>query len=130
MRYLVTISMNRVMLDERAWHNGNMTGAETGCLIAMILLRCETDVTVATFKQHGLYTANVNKTQSYSEILKTLQEIPAAGTNMSKPLLWAMKQKAKYDVFINIVDQVYEYCDESQKALISYRNELNLPQTK
>jgi len=118
------------MLDERAWHNGNMTGAETGCLIAMILLRCETDVTVATFKQHGLYTANVNKTQSYSEILKTLQEIPAAGTNMSKPLLWAMKQKAKYDVFINIVDQVYEYCDESQKALISYRNELNLPQTK
>ncbi|GAB1861055.1 60 kDa SS-A/Ro ribonucleoprotein [Camponotus japonicus] len=130
LRYLVTISMNRVMLDERAWHNGNMTGAETGCLIAMILLRCETDVTVATFKQHGLYTANVNKTQSYSEILKTLQEIPAAGTNMSKPLLWAMKQKAKYDVFINIVDQVYEYCDESQKALISYRNELNLPQTK
>lgn len=117
------------MLDERAWHNANMTGAETGCLIAMMLLRCETNVTVATFKQHGLYTANVNKTQSYSEILEALKE-PIGRTNLSKPLLWAMRQKTKYDVFINVVDQVYENCDGSQDILIQYREELNLPQTK
>lgn len=118
------------MLDERAWHNANMTGAETGCLIAMMLLRYETNVTVATFKQHGIYTANVNKTQSYSEILEALKEISFGKTNLSKPLSWAMKQNMKYDVFINVVDQVYENCDGSQDILIKYREKENLPQTK
>lgn len=118
------------MLEGRTWQNANMTGAETGCLIAMMLLRCETNVTVATFKHVGVYTADVDKTQSCSDILATLKKIPVAGINLSKPILWAMKQKTKYDVFINVVDQVYEKYDESQKALISYRDELKHPQAK
>ncbi|KAL6449393.1 hypothetical protein ACFW04_000763 [Cataglyphis niger] len=130
LRYLVTIGMNKPMLEGRAWQNANMTGAETGCLIAMMLLRCETNVTVATFKHVGVYTADVDKTQSCSDILATLKKIPVAGINLSKPILWAMKQKTKYDVFINVVDQVYEKYDESQKALISFRDELKHPQAK
>ncbi|XP_072765647.1 RNA-binding protein RO60 [Anoplolepis gracilipes] len=130
LRYLVTISMNKMMLEGRAWHNANMTGAETGCLIAMMLLRCETNVTVATFKHVGVYKADVDKTQSFSEIMKTLKGIPVAGTNLSKPITWAMKQKTKYDVFINVVDQVYEKYDDSQTTFTTYRDELKLPQAK
>ncbi|XP_029156043.1 60 kDa SS-A/Ro ribonucleoprotein-like [Nylanderia fulva] len=130
LRYLVTISTNKAM-EACTWQTANMTGIETGCLIAMMLLRCETNVTIATFKNNGgVNTVNVNQTQSFSEILDVLHKIPIGSTNLSKPILWAMKEKAKYDVFINIVDQVYEKYDESQNTFISYRNDMQLPQAK
>ncbi|KMQ97425.1 60 kda ss-a ro ribonucleo [Lasius niger] len=132
LRYLLTISTNKAM-EAPTWHNANMTGVETGCLIAMMLLRCETNVTIATYKnvQEQVTTVNVDKTQSFSNILDILKtKTPVGGTNLSKPILWAKNEKAKYDVFINVVDQVYERCDDSQNTFISYRDDMKLPQAK
>lgn len=119
-------------MDEYTWHNAHMTGIETGCLIAMMLLRCGTNVTVATYGLNGISTVNIDRTQSFDKILKTLKQIPGIRgvINLNKPIMWAKKQKKKYDVFINVVDQIFEKHDESPEALISYRDELQHSQAK
>ncbi|KAG5311801.1 RO60 protein, partial [Acromyrmex insinuator] len=129
LRYLVTISTNKSM-EVSTWQNGNMTGIETAALIALILLRSEENVTIATFKNVGIYILNVYKTDSFEDILKTLKTAPLGSSNQSKPILWAKKQSKQYDVFINIIDQILQKHDESQENLISYKEHLNLPDTK
>lgn len=118
-------------METHTWQNGNMTGIETAALIVLILLRSEENVTIATFKNIGIYLVNVYRTDSYDDVLKTLKAMPVGNTNSSKPILWAKKQSKQYDVFINIMDQIYQKHDESQENLISYKEHMNdLPNTK
>lgn len=128
LRYLVTISTKS--METQTWQNGNMTGLETAALIAMILLRSEENVTIATFKNIGIYLVNVYKTDSFEDILKILKGMPIGSTNSSKPILWAKKQSKQYDVFINIMDQIFQKHDESQDNLMSYKEHMNLPHAK
>lgn len=118
------------MLEGRAWCNANMSGAEAGCMIALAILRSEKNVTIATFRNVGVYTVNIDKTASFGQVMRRLQQMPVGTINLSKPILWATNQNNKYDVFINIVDQVYEKSDTSEEALNAYKTKLKLPQTK
>ena len=122
-------------MEAQTWQNGNMTGIETAALIALILLRSEENVTIATFKGltfrgHFIDVVNISKTDSFENILKTLKAMPVESVIPDSPIMWAHKQSEKYDVFINIVDQIYEKHDDSQEVLTSYKEQMNLPQTK
>jgi len=117
-------------MEAHTWQNGNMTGIETAALIALILIRSEENVTVATFKNIGMNLIEFYKTASYDDVLKILKTMPVGSTNSSKPILWAKKQSKQYDVFINIMDEIYQKYDESQENLISYKERMNLPNTK
>lgn len=118
-------------MEAYTWQNGNMTGIETAALIALILIRSEENVTIATFKNIGMnLIKEFYKTDSYDHVLKTLKTMPVGSTNSSKPILWAKNQSKQYDVFINIMDQIYQKYDESQENLISYKERMNLPNTK
>lgn len=127
---MVTVDMNKVMLDTRAWQNANMTGAEAGCMIALSLVRCEKNVTVATFKNVGVHTVNIDKTASFGQTMRRLSQMPVGNVNLAKPMSWAAHQNNKYDVFINIVDQIHPKSDTSEESLIAYRTKLKLPHTK
>ncbi|TGZ53913.1 RNA-binding protein RO60 [Temnothorax longispinosus] len=130
-RHLVTISTNKSM-EIRTWQNGNMTGIETAALIALILLRSEENVTIATFTNDGdgISPVNVRNTDSFEHILATLTTSPIGSTNTSKPILWATNKSKPYDVFINIIDQIFQRHDESQEKLIAYKEHMKLPDTK
>ncbi|XP_011708161.1 PREDICTED: 60 kDa SS-A/Ro ribonucleoprotein-like [Wasmannia auropunctata] len=132
LRYLVTISTNKAM-ETSTWQNGNMTGLETAALIALTLLRSEENVTIATFRNVGIYIVNVQGTDSYDDILNAIRSasrVHQGSTNPSKPILWAKNKPKQYDVFINIMDQIFQKHDESQEHLISYKEDQNLPDTK
>ncbi|XP_077267898.1 RNA-binding protein RO60 [Temnothorax americanus] len=130
-RYLVTISTNKSM-EIPTWQNGNMTGIETAALIALILLRSEENVTIATFTNDGdgISPVNVRNADSFEHILATLKASLVGSTNTSKPILWATKKSKPYDVFINIMDQIFQRHDESQEKLIAYKEHMKLPDTK
>ncbi|KAL6264921.1 hypothetical protein P5V15_005015 [Pogonomyrmex californicus] len=130
LRYLVTISTHKNM-EGRTWQNGNMTGIETASLIIMLLLRSEENVDVVTFENNEITKLEVNKTNSFEDILKVLKAIPLERTiNMNKPILWAKKQSEKYDVLINVIDQIYPKYIECQENLISYKTELKIPHAR
>ncbi|XP_011863194.1 PREDICTED: 60 kDa SS-A/Ro ribonucleoprotein-like [Vollenhovia emeryi] len=129
LRYLVTISTNKLM-EANTWQNGNMTGLETAALIALILLRSEENVTIATFKSLGHYSVNVYKTDSFDDILKALKEPSSGNINSSKPISWAKQNSKEYDVFINVMDQIFQKYDDSEESLISYKQQMNLPHAK
>lgn len=130
LRYMVTINMNKIMLETHCWRSGNVNGAEAGCMIALALLRSEKHVTVATFKNVGIHTVNIDKTASFGQAMRRLQQMPVGNVNLSKPMAWAAYQNKKYDVFINVVDQIFEKSDTSEEALETYKTKLKLPNTK
>ncbi|XP_017880741.1 60 kDa SS-A/Ro ribonucleoprotein-like [Ceratina calcarata] len=130
LRYMVTINMNKVMLETHCWRSGNVNGAEAGCMIALALLRSEKHVTVATFKNVGIHTVNIDKTASFGQAMRRLQQMPVGNVNLSKPMAWAAHQNNKYDVFVNVVDQIFEKSDTSEEALQTYKTKLKLPNTK
>lgn len=122
--------MNKVMLEGHAWRNGNMTGAEAACMIALMLVRCEKHVTVAVFKNVGIHVVNLDKTASFGQAMRRLQQMPVGTVNLSKPMSWAAHQNNKYDVFINIVEQIYDKSDPSEEALIAYKTKMKLSHTR
>ncbi|CAL7947863.1 unnamed protein product [Xylocopa violacea] len=130
LRYMVTINMNKVMLETHTWRSGNVNGAEAGCMIALALLRSEKNVTVATFKNIGIHTVNIDKTASFGQAMRRLQQMPVGNVNVGKPMSWAAHQNNKYDIFINVVDQIFEKSDTSEEALQAYKTKLKLPNTK
>ena len=130
LRYMVTINMNKVMLETHAWRSGNVNGAEAGCMIALALLRSEKNVTIATFKNVGIHTVNIDKTASFGQAMRRLQQMPVGNVNLGKPMSWAAYQNNKYDVFINVVDQIFEKTDTSEEALQAYKAKVKLPNTK
>lgn len=127
---MVTINMNNVMLETNTWRSGNVNGAEAGCMIALALLRCEKYVTVATFKNVGIHPVGLDKTASFGQAMRRLQQMPVGTVNLGKPMAWAAYQNNKYDVFINVVDQIFDKSDTSEEALQAYRLKVKLPNTK
>ncbi|XP_031849518.1 RNA-binding protein RO60 [Nomia melanderi] len=130
LRYMVTINMNKVMLETHTWRSGNVNGAEAGCMIALALLRSEKNVTVATFKNVGIHAVSIDKTASFGQAMRRLQQMPVGNVNLGKPMSWAAHQNNKYDVFINVVDRIFEKSDTSEEALQAYRLKMKLPNTK
>jgi hypothetical protein len=130
LRYLVTISLSKKTIEGRAWQCANMTGFEVGCFIAMTIVRQESDVTVATFKDNDINVVDVSNEETYEQIMRKLREISTPNIKLNKPLLWAMEMKKTYDIFINVVDQVHEKYDKSQESLAVYRNTMKLPEAK
>ncbi|XP_043795391.1 60 kDa SS-A/Ro ribonucleoprotein-like isoform X1 [Apis laboriosa] len=130
LRYMITINMNKVMIETHTWRSGNINGAEAGCIIALALLRSEKNVTIATFKNIGIHVMNIDKTASFGQTMKRLQQMPVGNVNLGKPMSWAAHQNNKYDVFINVVDQILEKSDASEEALQAYKTKLKLTNTK
>ncbi|KZC11497.1 60 kDa SS-A/Ro ribonucleoprotein [Dufourea novaeangliae] len=130
LRYMVTIKMNKGMLETHTWRSGNVLGAEAGCMIALALLRSEENVTVATFKNVGVHIVKIDKTASFNQAMRKLQQTPVGNVNLGKPMSWAAHHNNEYDVFINVVDQVFEKSDNSKESLQAYRLQLKLPNTK
>ncbi|KOX79364.1 60 kDa SS-A/Ro ribonucleoprotein [Melipona quadrifasciata] len=131
LRYMITISMNKAMLETHIWRNSNINGAEAGCMIALALLRSEKNVTVATFKNGGVHIEEIiEKNVTFNQLMKKLQEMPVGTINLGKPMSWAGNKNYKYDVFINIVDQIFEKFDTSEEALQAYNTKLKLKNTK
>lgn len=119
-------------MNEHAWpiQSGNVFGVEAGCFIAFMLLRSEQEVTVATFKKIGICTSNIDGSIPFDMFVERIQELPSGNTRLSKPILWAQRQRKVYDVFINVVDQVNEKYDDSQEALLDYRQQMGCSTTK
>ncbi|XP_076288394.1 RNA-binding protein RO60 [Lasioglossum baleicum] len=130
LRYMVTINMNKVMLETNTWRSGNVNGAEAGCIIALALLRSEKNVTIATFKNVGIHTVIIDKYASFGQAMRRLQQMPVGNVNLSKPMSWAAHQNNEYDVFINVVDRIFEKSDTSEEALQAYKLKMQLPNTK
>ena len=122
--------MSEKMQVSPVWHCGNMNAAEVGCLLALSLLRSEKNVTVATFKDVGIHTANIEKNSTFGHALRRMQQLPTGTVNLSKPMSWASYKNKKYDVFINVVHQISLKDDTSVEGITSYRTKMNLPDAK
>ncbi|XP_012253968.2 RNA-binding protein RO60-like isoform X1 [Athalia rosae] len=139
LQYMITIDMSKAMQESRVWQCGNINAAEAGCLIALCLLRCEKNVTVATFKNTGVHIVNLDKmytNASLGQIFKKMKQMPTGPVNLEKPIIWAAQEKKKYDVFINVVDVIDKRfgngsrIDNPRRAIKNYRSKMSQDNAK
>lgn len=129
LRYMITISVNKVMWETCTWRTGNMNGAEAGFLIAYIFSCCEKNVTIAAFDAANLNIINSNQLSDFPFIM-TLRHLMTNNTiRLESPIVWAYQNHHQYDVFINVIDQIVEDC-EFEHELEKYKVLMNLPHTK
>ena len=125
------MDMTKGMQESRVWHCDNMTGGEVGCLLALSLLRCEKNVTVATFKEAGIHIVNLDKNSTFRTAYRNLQRMPNGIINLNKPMLWASQHNKEYDVFINVIDQIApRNKDAAEEGIAAYGTKMNLPNAR
>ncbi|XP_058791736.1 RNA-binding protein RO60-like isoform X2 [Phymastichus coffea] len=129
-RYMITINMNKTMLDNGCWQCGNVNAAEAGCLIALSLLRAEKSVTVAIFTDNGIQCVDVDMNSTLVQMMRKLEPTNVEAIDLSKPMLWAAKENKSINVFINVVDQIYKKSDSSEEGIKAYREIMNIPKAK
>lgn len=127
---MVTINVNKPMLETNAWHCSNLSGAEVGCIIALSLFRSEKDVSVATFKHMGVQIVRFEKNCSFEQAMDKLQPTAVQHVDLGKPMLRAIACEQEYDVFINITDRMVEKLDKSYKNFETYKTKMKLPNTR
>ncbi|XP_008216494.1 60 kDa SS-A/Ro ribonucleoprotein isoform X2 [Nasonia vitripennis] len=128
--YMITINMNKTMLDSGCWQCSNVNAAEAGCLIALSLLRAEKNVTVAIFTNNGIQCVDIDMNLTLAQMMRKLEPTSVDAIDLSKPMQWAAQKKKSIDVFINIVDQICQKSDSSEEGIKSYRAKMNLPNAK
>lgn len=133
---MITIDMNKAMQESNAWHCGNVSASEAGCLLAMCLLRSEKNVTVATFKNIGVHVVNLDCNGSLGQIVRKMKQMPTGSVNLEKPMIWCAQKNIKIDVFINVVDVIDKRFgngtrnDNPRKAIKDYRKKMSMNEAK
>jgi 60 kDa SS-A/Ro ribonucleoprotein len=91
-------------------------------------------VTAKTEKQHvitafsdKMVKVNISRQKRLDDVLKTLNKIPMGGTDCALPMLWALKEGIKADVFVIYTDSETWYGNiHPVQALQKYRNKMGI----
>ncbi len=91
-------------------------------------------VTAKTEKQHvitafsdRMVKVDLSRQKRLDDVLKTLQKIPMGGTDCALPVLWALKEGIKADVFVVYTDSETWYGNiHPVQALQKYRKKMRI----
>jgi len=91
-------------------------------------------VTAKTEKQHvitafsdKMVKVNISRRKRLDDVLKTLAQIPMGGTDCALPMLWALKEGIKADVFVIYTDSETWYGKiHPVQALQKYRDKMGI----
>ena len=104
----------------------SLTPRDGSAALAMQILATESDVQVMAFSS-GFIEVPLHKRMSLKEAIKAITSLPAAGTDCSLPMLYAMENNIKTDVFIVITDsETYQGKIHPMEALRQYRKKTGI----
>lgn len=139
-RFLVAVDVSGSMGSYSVGKDGILTARDAALLLAMVLKRTEEDVDVVAFaaKEAGdKYRANmhhsgvipldVTKGTKLSSLVQTTKNMPFLATDCSLPMLHALEQEKKVDVFVVITDnETWSGKTHPMKALQTYREQTGI----
>ena len=114
----------------------NVSGSQISCreasvALGMVAMRTEPTVETMCFHTDGFVPLNIHKDLSLGECLKIVDRLPFGGTDCAQPMLWALKNKKEFDVFIVYTDSETWYGEVHPfEAMKQYRKEMKLPNSK
>lgn len=117
----VSASMNQRVL-------GTVLNASTvAAAMCMVVTRTERDSYVVAFSDE-MVPCPVTRDMTLQQVLMTMNQIPAGGTDCSLPMLWAQRTNTAADVFIIFTDnETYAGKIHPAVALREYRKKMDIP---
>jgi 60 kDa SS-A/Ro ribonucleoprotein len=95
--------------------------------MALITAATESDYHIMGFSNE-LVKINISPRQRLDDVANTIRKIPMGGTDCSLPMLWALKNKVKTDIFVVYTDsETWAGKIHPVQALDQYRREMNIP---
>jgi hypothetical protein len=134
-RFLVSVDAT-AHGDLNCYQNRRITYLEAAHAVIRYLLKVETNVSVAVFKDSQIQFVDLSKSHNAVE---KMQELRGSYIDPTAPMEWAMNKKKTFDVFINIMtndwlehvpQQSKKKAEKVPEALAKYCKKMNLPETR
>lgn len=103
-----------------------LTPREGAAAFAMQIARTEKEHHFVGFSSDML-DLKISSNQSLDVVCQYMRRVPAAGTNISAPFIWAMKNKIEVDNFCVITDNEVNSGIHPSVALKEYRQKMGIP---
>ncbi|GBP29963.1 hypothetical protein EVAR_22861_1 [Eumeta japonica] len=88
------------------FYNNSVTPGHAAIVLALQILKREKNVTLAVFTEGGVQILNIERNFTNIEEAEYIFRNANNGrVQLDAPIQWAIKSKAKFDVFINIIDR-------------------------
>jgi len=129
-RYLLALDVSGSMSMGTINGSPSITPAVGSCAMCMVTLRTEPYAKVVAFSHH-LIPVDISKEASLESVMTTTRAISMGGTDCALPMLWAIDNKEKIDVFVVYTDSETWFGKvHPTEALKRYRQEMNSPNAK
>lgn len=107
-----------------------ISARDAAAAMMMVTARTEKKFEVVAFSG-GLRPLNIKATDSLENVLDECASLPFCGTDCSRPMMYAMENKKKFDVFIVYTDsETYFGNIHPSQALVNYRSMSGIPHAR
>lgn len=125
-RFLIGLDISGSM-GSSAIGNANMTAREATAAMAMVVMKTEPEPHIMGFSNHFI-PLPITPTMRLDDIVRKTSNYPHGSTDCSLPMLYALKNRIKADVFLILTDnETYAGSIHPAEALRKYRREMNIP---
>ncbi|CAF1042810.1 unnamed protein product [Rotaria sp. Silwood1] len=129
-RYLIGLDVSGSMSCGTINGSPSITPAVGSCAMCMVTVRTEPYAKVVAFSDH-LIPVDFSKASKLEDVMTTTRAISFGGTDCALPMLWALDNKEKIDVFVVYTDSETWFGNiHPTAALQKYRQEMNCPNAK
>ncbi|CAF2857746.1 unnamed protein product [Rotaria sp. Silwood2] len=129
-RYLLGLDVSGSMSGGTINGSPSVTPAVGSCAMCMVTVRTEPYTKVVAFSDK-LIPVDFSKASKLEDVMKTTRDISFGRTDCALPMLWAIDNKEKIDVFVVYTDSETWFGDiHPTEALKKYRQEMNCPNAK
>ncbi|XP_048760275.2 RNA-binding protein RO60-like [Ostrea edulis] len=98
-----------------------ISARDAAAAMMMVTARTEENFEVVAFSG-GLTPLNIKSTDKLDNVLDKCASLPFCGTDCSRPMIYAMERKKKFDVFVVYTDsETYFGQTHPSQALVNYR---------
>ncbi|KAH7680234.1 CBN-ROP-1 protein, partial [Aphelenchoides avenae] len=129
-RYCLAVDVSGSMSSNVGGGSGVISCREASVAMSKVFLETEPQVECMAF-QDEFVPLPFKKGDKLNDMVSYTEELPFGNTDCAQPMLWALKERKKFDVFIVFTDcetwagQVHPF-----KALQDYRREMDVPDAK
>lgn len=103
-----------------------ITPREASAAMAMVTARTEPAYHFVGFSSQIMPLA-INHQMSLADVVNYIESRNAAGTDISAPFKWAMKNKIEVDTFVCLTDNETNLGEHPSKVLREYRQKMGIP---
>lgn len=104
-----------------------LTPRDASAAMALVTAKTESDYRMVAF-QSDLTELSITPRQRLDDVVRRISNLPFGSTDCAQPMLWALKNRVKADVFVVYTDsETWSGSVHPTQALRQYRDQMGIP---